>query len=52
MKDQFIKFRATEEERRRWQEALAEDGRTLSEVCRATLDRLAKRAERKRKGAA
>jgi len=36
-----------DEERNRWQIALSESDRTLSDVCRATLDRLAKRHERK-----
>ena len=45
MRDSFVKFRATEEERERWRAALEQDGRTLAEICRAALDRIAKRYE-------
>jgi hypothetical protein len=45
MRDSFVKFRATEEERERWRVALEQDGRTLAEICRAALDRIAKRYE-------
>lgn len=45
MRDSFVKFRATEEERERWRAALERDGRTLAEICRAALDRIAKRYE-------
>lgn len=46
MRDTFIKIRASKDERDRWQDALSRDGRTLSEVCRAALERIAKRKER------
>lgn len=45
-RDQLLQFRATKGERDRWQDALSRDGRTLSEVCRAALERIAKRKER------
>jgi len=42
----IINFRATSSEITRWQAALKRDGRTVSEVCRAALDRLASRVEK------
>jgi hypothetical protein len=45
-KKTIINFRASESETARWQRALTKDGRTLSQVCRAALDRLASRVER------
>lgn len=47
MNKKLVTFKAPEEDCQRWRAALDHDGRTLSEVCRAALDRLATRIERK-----
>lgn len=47
MTTKLITFKATDEDKERWRAALDQDGRTLSDVCRAALDRLAARVERK-----
>jgi hypothetical protein len=48
MKTKLVTFKAPAEDVKRWQDALQAEGRTLSEVCRRTLERLAKRAEKKK----
>jgi len=45
--DCLINYKATPAERDRWHRALKKEGKTLSEVCRKTLDRVAKRVEAK-----
>ena len=45
MKTRLITFKASPEEKARWDDALEKDGRSLSEVVRASLDRLAKKIE-------
>jgi len=47
MKNKLMTFRASDDERDKWAAALERDGRSLSAVCRAALNRLAKRHERK-----
>jgi len=47
MKTILVPFRATPDERKRWSKALKSEGKTLSEVCRAALNRFAKRVEKK-----
>jgi len=47
MKNKLINIRVSQADYDRWKSALEHDGRTLSEVCRAALDRVASRAERK-----
>lgn len=39
----MLQFRATPQEWQAWREALQADGRTLADVCRTALDRVAKR---------
>jgi len=51
MKVKLITFKATPEEQDRFREAAKADGKTVSEVCRAALERLARRVE-KREGVA
>lgn len=46
MKSTLVNFRADADELSRWKAALAKDGRTVSQVCRATLDRIAARVEK------
>ena len=51
MKSKLITFKATPAEQDRFRKAAEADGKTVSEICRAALERLARRIE-KRQGAA
>lgn len=42
----IITFKATPEDKARWKKALEKEGRQLSEVARAALDRYAKSVEK------
>jgi len=46
MKKALINFKADPADIDRWKAALERDGRTMSEVCRQSLDRIAKRIEK------
>ena len=46
MKNALINFKADPADIDRWKAALERDGRTMSEVCRQSLDRIAKRIEK------
>ncbi len=46
MKSTLVNFRADADELSRWKAALTKNGRTMSEVCRETLDRIAARVEK------
>lgn len=47
LRNRNLIVRTTAAEQERWREALKKDGRTASEVCRAALERIAKRIEKK-----
>jgi hypothetical protein len=46
MKPVLSNFKSTQAEAQRWRAALAEDGQTLSDVCRKALNRVANRVEK------
>ena len=46
MKKALINFKADPADIDRWKAALEKDGRTMSEVCRQSLERIAKRIEK------
>ena len=47
MKSKLITFKAEPEDVERWKAALDIDGRSLSKICRAALDRIAANVEKK-----
>ena len=47
MRDEFIKLRATAEERQKWKAHAKEHGTTLSELIRSYLESRVRRAKRK-----
>ena len=42
-----IKIKARASEKQRWYAAAKKDGRTVSEICRAALERVSKRVDKK-----
>lgn len=49
-KDKLINIRVTSADHERWQAAVEKEGRTISGVVRASLERIAKRVEREQEG--
>lgn len=46
MKKALINFKADPAEVARWKKAVEQEGRTVSDVCRKSLERIAKRVEK------